>query len=73
MVGQRTAEEGAGTAREQETADTIRRADVVDGGTEYGTRRMRHRSTIARANALAEIAAPQYRDHLRDDWARLSQ
>lgn len=60
-------------ALSHDTAATILRTDVDYVVTEYGTRRIRHLSTIARANALAEIAAPQYRDHLRDDWARLSQ
>ncbi|MCH7820914.1 MAG: acetyl-CoA hydrolase/transferase family protein [Proteobacteria bacterium] len=55
-----------------DTAATILRTDVDYVVTEYGTRRIRHLSTIARADALAEIAAPQYRDSVRDDWTRLS-
>ena len=59
-------------ALSRNTAATILRTDVDYVVTEYGVRRIRHLAIDARANALAEIAAPQFRDDLRKDWAALA-
>lgn len=58
-------------ALERGTAATALRTDIDYVVTEHGARRIRHLSTQARAQALIEIAAPEYRDNLRDDWADL--
>lgn len=53
-------------------ATTALRTDVDYVVTEFGARRIKHLSVRERAEALIEIAAPQFRDQLRDDWrARL--
>jgi 4-hydroxybutyrate CoA-transferase len=58
-------------ALERGTAATALRTDIDYVVTEHGARRIRHLSTQARAQALIEIAAPEYRDRLRDGWADL--
>jgi 4-hydroxybutyrate CoA-transferase len=60
------------TALERGTAATALRTDVDYVVTEYGARRVRHLSTAARADALIEIAAPEFRDQLRDEWRGLT-
>ena len=55
------------------TAATILRTDVDYVVTEYGARRIRHLALTERANALAEIAAPQFQDELRKGWASLAR
>jgi len=56
------------TALSRNTAATALRTDVDYVVTEYGARRIRHLPISARAEALIEIAAPEFRDQLRDDW-----
>jgi 4-hydroxybutyrate CoA-transferase len=58
-------------ALERGTAATALRTDIDYVVTEHGARRIRHLSTQARAQALIEIAAPEFRDQLRDNWADL--
>lgn len=58
-------------ALERGTAATALRTDIDCVVTEFGARRIRHLSTAARAEALIEIAAPEFRDQLRDDWKEL--
>jgi 4-hydroxybutyrate CoA-transferase len=60
------------TALERGTAATALRTDVDYVVTEFGARRVRHLSTAARADALIEIAAPEFRDRLRDEWRGLA-
>jgi len=48
------------------------RTDIDFVVTEYGARRVRHLPTAARAQALIEIAAPEFRDQLRDEWLAIS-
>jgi 4-hydroxybutyrate CoA-transferase len=55
-------------ALEHGTAATACRTDIDIVVTEHGARRVRHLSTAARAEALIEIAAPEFRDQLRDEW-----
>jgi len=50
------------------TATTVLRTDIDYVVTEYGVRRVRFLPLRARAEALIEIAAPQFRDQLRDEW-----
>jgi len=52
----------------RETATTALRTDVDYIVTEFGARRIRHLPIRARAEALIEIAHPQFRDELRDRW-----
>ena len=54
------------------TAATALRTDIDIVVTEYGARRIRYLSSAARAEALIEIAAPQFRDQLRADWRDLT-
>ena len=58
-------------ALEKGTAVTALRTDVDYVVTEFGARRIRHLSIAARAAALIEIAAPEFRDGLRDEWRTL--
>ena len=60
----------AGLARH--TATTALRTDIDFVVTEFGARRIRFLSSSARAEALIEIAAPKFRDQLRDDWKDLT-
>ena len=60
-------------ALKRNTAATALRTDIDYVVTEYGARRVRHLSTAARAEALIEIAAPAFREKLRDDWLALSK
>ena len=53
------------------TATTALRTDIDYVVTEHGARRLRHLPVQARASALIEIAAPQFRDELRDQWRAL--
>lgn len=58
-------------ALERNTAASALRTDIDYVVTEYGARRVRHLPTSARAEALIEIAAPELRDQLRDEWLAL--
>jgi 4-hydroxybutyrate CoA-transferase len=58
-------------ALDRNTAATALRTDVDYVVTEFGVRRVRHLSSAARARALIEIAAPEFRDQLRDEWLAL--
>ena len=49
-------------------AATALRTDVDYIVTEYGARKIRHMSVKQRAETLIEIAAPEFRDQLREDW-----
>jgi len=60
------------TALGRNTAATALRTDVDYVVTEYGARRIRHLPISARAEALIEIAAPEFRDQLRDEWCVLA-
>jgi len=53
------------------TAATILRTDVDYVVTEFGARRIGQMSVTQRVEALIEIAAPQFRAQLQEDWARL--
>jgi len=53
------------------TATTALRTDVDYVVTEYGARRIRHLSLMARAAALIEIAHPDFRDSLQDQWKEM--
>ncbi len=59
-------------ALDRNIAATALRTDIDYVVTEYGVRRVRHLSTAARAEALIEIAAPPFRDQLRDEWLTLA-
>jgi len=50
------------------TATTALRTDVDYVVTEYGARRIRHLPLKARAEAMIEIAHPDFRDRLHDEW-----
>ncbi len=56
---------------DQFTATTALRTDIDYVVTEYGARRIKHLPFAARAEALIEIAAPEFRDGLRDAWKEL--
>ena len=45
---------------------TALRTDIDLVVTEYGVAELKHASTVARAEALIDIAAPSFRDELRD-------
>jgi 4-hydroxybutyrate CoA-transferase len=49
-------------------AATALRTDVDYVVTEYGARRIRHLPLKARAEAMIEIAHPDFRDRLHDEW-----
>jgi 4-hydroxybutyrate CoA-transferase len=51
-----------------QTAATALRTDVDYVVTEYGARQIRYLPVQARAKALIEIAHPDFRDRLRDQW-----
>jgi len=53
------------------TATTALRTDVDYVVTEYGARRIRHLPLMARAAALIEIAHPDFRDSLQDQWREM--
>ena len=53
------------------TAATALRTDIDYVVTEYGARRIRHLPLMARAEALIEIAHPDYREYLRDAWREM--
>ncbi len=61
------------TALDRNTAATALRTDIDYVVTEYGSRRVQQLSTAARAEALIEIAAPEFRDQLRDEWRALTK
>ena len=50
------------------TATTALRTDIDYIVTEYGARRIRHLPVQARAEALIEIAHPDFHDQLRHEW-----
>ena len=50
------------------SAATAARTDIDRVVTEFGVAELKGRSLDARANALVEIAAPSFRDALRDAW-----
>jgi 4-hydroxybutyrate CoA-transferase len=52
----------------QGTVATVPRTDADIFITEYGAAAVRHLDTQARADALIGIAAPEFRDALRDAW-----
>lgn len=52
----------------QGTVATVPRTDADIFITEYGSASVRHLDTEARAQALIGIAAPEFRDALRDAW-----
>ena len=54
-----------------DTATTILRTDVDYVVTEFGARRIGQLPVRQRADALIEIAAPQFRTQLQKDWAGL--
>ncbi len=47
---------------------TVARTDIDYVVTEYGVGHIRYLPLRARAEALIEIAAPQFRDQLRAEW-----
>jgi 4-hydroxybutyrate CoA-transferase len=47
------------------------RTDIDFVVTEFGARRIRHLPVMERAEALIEIAHPDFRDRLRDEWNKL--
>jgi 4-hydroxybutyrate CoA-transferase len=51
-----------------QTATTALRTDVDYVVTEFGARRIRYLPLMARAEALIEIAHPDFRGQLRDQW-----
>jgi len=51
-----------------QNATTALRTDIDYVVTEYGVRRIRYLPVKARAEALIEIAHPDFRDQLRDQW-----
>ncbi len=55
------------------TAATALRTDVDYVITEFGAARLRHLPVAARAEALIAIAAPAFRDELRERWRSLSR
>lgn len=55
-----------------DTAATILRTDVDYVVTEFGARRIGQLPVNQRVAALIEIAAPQFREQLQEDWAILS-
>ena len=55
-----------------DTAATILRTDVDYVVTEFGARRIGQLPVNQRVAALIEIAAPQFRERLQEDWAILS-
>jgi acyl-CoA hydrolase len=56
-----------------ENRDSIAAGRIDFVVTEHGARRIRHLSVEALAEALIEIAAPEFRDALRDDWRALAR
>ncbi len=55
------------------TPATALRTDIDTVATEHGARRIRHLPAGARVEALIEIAAPRFRDRLRDEWKSIGQ
>ncbi len=55
------------------TAATALRTDVDYVVTEFGAARLRHLPVAARAEALIAIAAPGFREELRERWRALSR
>ncbi len=60
------------SALPQNTAATILRTDVDYFVTEFGARRIGQLPVKQRADALIEIAAPQFQEQLKEEWERLS-
>ncbi|MBM4069650.1 MAG: acetyl-CoA hydrolase/transferase family protein [Planctomycetes bacterium] len=55
------------------TATTALRTDIDYVVTEYGARRIRHLPAMARARALIEIAHPDFRAQLHQQWSELAR
>lgn len=55
------------------TAATALRSDIDYVVTEYGSCRIKHLPVQARAEALIELAAPEFRDGLRTQWKNLNE
>jgi 4-hydroxybutyrate CoA-transferase len=53
------------------TAATALRSDTDIVVTEYGSRRIKHLAVQDRAKALIELAAPEFRDELLNQWKNL--
>ena len=53
------------------TAATALRSDIDFVVTEFGARRIKYLPVQARAQALIELAAPEFRDQLREAWRNL--
>ena len=53
------------------TAATALRSDIDYVVTEYGARRIRHLPLHARAEALIELAAPKFREELKEAWREM--
>jgi 4-hydroxybutyrate CoA-transferase len=73
IIALKATAEGGKTSRiiprlSADTAATILRTDVDYIVTEFGVRRIRHLSAADRVSALLELAAPQFRNQLRQDW-----
>ncbi len=60
------------SALPRNTAATILRTDVDYVVTEFGARQIGQLPVEQRADALLEIAAPQFREQLKDEWERLA-
>ncbi len=56
-----------------ETATTALRTDIDYVVTEHGAARLRNLAVEARAEALIALAAPEFRDHLRDRWREIGR
>ncbi len=54
------------------TAATALRSDIDYVVTEYGAQRIKYLPVQARAEALIQLAAPDFRDQLRDAWEALN-
>jgi 4-hydroxybutyrate CoA-transferase len=55
------------------TAATALRTDVDTVVTEYGVAELRYLSSKARGDAMIKIAAPQFRDELERNWAKIKK
>ena len=56
-----------------QNAVTALRTDIEYVITEYGTARLRHLPMTARGDALIDLAAPRFRDALRQQWHDMRQ
>jgi 4-hydroxybutyrate CoA-transferase len=55
------------------TAATALRTDVDTVVTEYGVAELRYLSSRDRGDAMIEIAAPEFRDELREQWQKMKK